>query len=371
MRYLLSFLLLLSPVLYSQSTGYNWSVFRGKSSLSGATDFELPEKPFLLWGASTNVRTKSSPVLNQDILYFGNDKGSVFAYDSRGELVWKYDTGSNTEAPPLVFGGTVFVGSADGYLRALDKNSGKLLYSYKTDNKISGSANYWEASSKSGIVFGSYDYFLHCIEPNSGKLLWKVETDNYINGTPAVFGDRVIFGGCDGILRVVDVLTGRETDTINIGVYIASSPAIYFGRAFLGDYDGELYCVDIRQRKIEWQVSATQNAGPIIAIPSAGGNYVAVGNDDKHMYCFNVNTGKQIWKFRTNGQITGSAVMTPSKVIFGSNDGNIYLLNLNDGKKLWSFNAGAPISSSPVVTRDRFYFLTEDGRLLAFGTKTK
>ena len=75
------------------------------------------------------------------------------------------------------------------------------------------------------------------------------------------------------------------------------------------------------------------------------------------------------WKFRTNGRITGSAVITPTKVIFGSLDGYIYMLNLKDGKKIWSFNAGAPVSSSPAVTKDRFYFLTEDGRLLAFGNK--
>jgi outer membrane protein assembly factor BamB len=69
----------------------------------------------------------------------------------------------------------------------------------------------------------------------------------------------------------------------------------------------------------------------------------------------------------TKGAVSGSAVMTPGRVIFGSTDGNIYLLNIADGKKIWSFNAGSPVSSSPVVTRDRFYFLTEDGRMLAFG----
>jgi eukaryotic-like serine/threonine-protein kinase len=77
----------------------------------------------------------------------------------------------------------------------------------------------------------------------------------------------------------------------------------------------------------------------------------------------------QNWRFRTNGPITGSAVISASMVLFGSTDGYIYLLNLSDGKKIWSFNAGAPVNSSPVVTRERFYFLTEDGRLLAFGIK--
>lgn len=107
----------------------------------------------------------------------------------------------------------------------------------------------------------------------------------------------------------------------------------------------------------------------MVAIPAIGRNSVIIGNEDKYLYCYDLVTGRLNWKFRTNGRITGSAVITPTKVIFGSYDGNIYMLNLQDGKKIWSFNAGAPVSSSPAVTRDRFYFLTEDGRLLAFGNK--
>ena len=106
-----------------------------------------------------------------------------------------------------------------------------------------------------------------------------------------------------------------------------------------------------------------------VAIPAMGRNSVVIGNEDKYLYCYDIITGRLNWKFRTNGRITGSAVITPSKVIFGSTDGNIYILNLSDGKKVWSFNAGGPISSSPAVMHDRFYFLTDDGRLLSFGKK--
>ena len=80
-------------------------------------------------------------------------------------------------------------------------------------------------------------------------------------------------------------------------------------------------------------------------------------------------SGKLIWKYRTNGRIIGSAVVTETKVLFTSMDGNVSILGLTDGKKLWSFNAGTPISSSPAVIKGKFYILTEDGRLLAFGDK--
>ncbi len=80
-------------------------------------------------------------------------------------------------------------------------------------------------------------------------------------------------------------------------------------------------------------------------------------------------TGNFVWKYRTNGKITGSAVIASTKVLFTGNDGNVYILGMQDGKKLWSFNTGVPVSSSPAVIKDRFYILTDDGRLLAFGNK--
>ena len=98
-------------------------------------------------------------------------------------------------------------------------------------------------------------------------------------------------------------------------------------------------------------------------------NAVVIGNEDKYLYCYNATDGKPVWKYRTNGRVVGSAVVTPSKVLFGSMDGYVYLLGLTSGKKLWSFNAGAPVSSSPAVSKGRFYILTEEGRLLAFGIK--
>ena len=170
--------------------------------------------PQLLWSISTGARTKSSPVISDGTIFFGNDKGTITAVTSDGKIKWKYETGSLIEAAPLVFGNKVIVGSNDGILRAVDKVTGKLIWSYTTDNQISGSANVWVSGSKAGIVVGSYDYYLHCVDPRTGKLIWKIETDNYVNGTPSIQDGKIVFGGCDGTIRVVDPLTGNQKDTV-------------------------------------------------------------------------------------------------------------------------------------------------------------
>ena len=112
-----------------------------------------------------------------------------------------------------------------------------------------------------------------------------------------------------------------------------------------------------------------QNPDRFLLFLLLGNGSVIIGNDDKFLYCFNAIDGKQKWKFRTNGSITGSAVMTADKVLFASTDGNVYLLRQSDGTKLWNFYAGSAISSSPAVIKDNFIILTDDGRVLSFGLK--
>src|SRR5665811_2382581 len=203
MRYLftVTLLIIIFSASEAQNAGDEWPLFRGRADLAGKVEYDLPSSPKLIWSVSTGTRTKSSPVVSEGIVYFGNDKGSLIAIGSDGKIKWKYEAGSSIDAAPMVFGKKIISGTSDGILKAVDKITGKLIWSYTTDNQIAGSANVWEIGGKSGIVVGSYDYFLHCVDPETGTSLWKIETENYINGTPAILNGKVVFGGCDGKIR--------------------------------------------------------------------------------------------------------------------------------------------------------------------------
>ena len=88
--------------------------------------------------------------------------------------------------------------------------------------------------------------------------------------------------------------------------------------ACFGDYDGNFFCLDLLTGKIVWSIPASETSGSVVAIPAISRNSVIIGNEDKYLYCYDLITGKLRWKFRTNGRIVGSAVVTPSKVIFGA-----------------------------------------------------
>ena len=72
-------------------------------------NLNFPSSPELLWSIKTGARTKSSPVISEGTVYFGNDKGSLIAVSTDGKIKWKYESGTSIDAAPMVFGKKVIL----------------------------------------------------------------------------------------------------------------------------------------------------------------------------------------------------------------------------------------------------------------------
>lgn len=59
-----------------------------------------------------------------------------------GELIWKFNAESSIEAAPIILDNTIYIGSLEGALFALDAKSGELKWKYLTDGQISGSSGW-------------------------------------------------------------------------------------------------------------------------------------------------------------------------------------------------------------------------------------
>ena len=123
-------------MLKGQNTQNEWPVFRGKGDLSGNTLQELPSSPALLWSLRSGARTKSSPVASDNMIFFGNDNGTLIAAGADGKIKWRVETGNTTEAAPYIWSDKVMIGSTDGKLIAYNKTNGKSVWTYSTDNQI-------------------------------------------------------------------------------------------------------------------------------------------------------------------------------------------------------------------------------------------
>src|SRR5258708_813245 len=88
------------------------------------------------------------------------------------KVKWKFHTAGQVIASPAVAGGTIYVGSTDGNLYAVDREAGALKWKFEAKSRIASSA----AVSDGLVYFGAYDGNFYAVDGATGQLKWKFST---------------------------------------------------------------------------------------------------------------------------------------------------------------------------------------------------
>ena len=99
-----------------------------------------------------------------------------------GTVLWAFETGDWVDSSPAIGSdGTVYVGSDDKKLYAINGKSGVKLWEFETGGGVSSSP----AIGSDGTVYvGSWDKKLYAINGKSGVKLWEFETGGGVTPPP-------------------------------------------------------------------------------------------------------------------------------------------------------------------------------------------
>ena len=75
---------------------------------------------------------------------------------------------------------------------------------------------------------------------------------------------------------------------------------------------------------------------------------------DDHLHCLDIETGKVLWRFGTDGPIRYAPVVSGDRIVFGSDDGILYCLDRSSGQEIWQ---------RPLSVRD--WRIPGNGRLIS------
>ena len=277
----------------------------------------------------------------------------VYATESAPSLTvlrWKFHTGGPVNSSPAVSAGTVYVGSSDGFLYALDQDTGSLHWKFKTESRVASSP----AVSGSLVYFLSYDSNFYAVNADSGTLKWKFKTAGEHRFSAAH-------------LHGMDPAAEVMPDPFD---FYLSSPAVSNGSVYFGSGDGNVYSLDAQTGALKWKF---HTVNVVHAAPAISDGVVFIGSWDSYFYALDAATGKEKWKFKTgedsdthNQQgIQSSAAVGDGIVYFGCRDSNFYAVDAGNGKLRWSFsNKGSWVIGSPAVQTGVVYFATSDSGLL-------
>ena len=151
------------------------------------------------------------------------------------ELKWIYQVQSleKFEATPIVADGVMYTVSAPNDVIALDAATGRVFWTYSyTPSTLArlccGRVNRGVAIAGNTIFMGTIDGHLIALDAKSGGLVWNIavggaraETGYGFTMAPLVIKDKVILGsvggefGVRGFLVAIDAKTGKETWRFN------------------------------------------------------------------------------------------------------------------------------------------------------------
>ncbi len=118
------------------------------------------------------------------------------------ELQWAfaYPNAIQARSQPTVAGGTVFVGSQNGTVYALDAKTGCLRWTYRASAEVRtpvvlSSWDIDDADAQPRAYFGDILARAYALDARTGELLWRTKVDDHpnatITGAPALVDDRL------------------------------------------------------------------------------------------------------------------------------------------------------------------------------------
>ncbi len=150
---------------------------------------------------------------------------------------------------------------------------------------------------------------------------------------------------------------------LRLGLGLASAD----NRLFAAGRDGDVVAFDLKSGKQIWR-SKTDLA--LTGGTGSGSGVVVVGSADGVVVALAADNGAQRWRANVKGEILSSPAVSERDVIVRTVDGKLHALSIENGSEVWTSDQQIPRLtlrgvSTPVVARDMALAGFDNGRVLA------
>lgn len=249
-------------------------------------------------------------------IYFGNSLGYAKAIDKKsGKLLWSIPTGASLFARPVVAGKYVVIPSAAKELLWVNPKTGEIIQRNASDGAYVADGVYKD----NALYIGGYNKFEKW-DAKTRKLIWRYEAlNNYCQAAPVVDGNDVIFGAWDTYLYCLDAKTG--------------------------------------QLKWKWNNGKSRNQlGPGNVVPVVTRERIYIVAPDRYMTAIDRKIGKTIWrnnehKYRESLGCSEDGTRVYAKTM----DGELVVVDASTGefKKLWVVDLKLGYEHAPCIVAEK------------------
>lgn len=325
-----------------------------------------------------DVIPKSAPVCDNDTLYLGSDEGSLFALNKKtGDKIWEFKTLYTAQqkgiySSPMLYEGSIYFGAYDGNVYCLNKETGKRIWVFLDADYVGSSPC---VAEDLGLVFIGLEFGLFnkkggvvALDAKTGKAIWIDKgISDFVHASPEYNKKHnlVVCGANNGYFYAFDATTGErkwefETEgEIKYGATFDDSRNL----VFVGSFDGGLYAINVKDGTLYHRFGA--QAG-FFSKPIIYKQFVIIGSLDRAIYAYNVEKKEIAWKYETLGRVFSSPVIHENLLYIGSNDGCEYVFDAMTGEKYAQIQLTERIVNKVCVDKTSVFIPTHAGEVYRY-----
>jgi outer membrane protein assembly factor BamB len=268
---------------------------------------------------------------------------------------------------PVVGGGTVYAGSTDGALYAIDAVDGAELWRLRA-------GAFSSATLQDGRLYvGGED--LLAVDPADGSILWRVENSQHVVGPPRVV-DGTVYAVTStppgGAVYAVDADDGSRSWIDREREGVVRPPAVVDGTVYVSGSD--VVALSAADGHTRW----TYESGMTPTAPAVADGTLYVGGADESkdeggVTALDPSDGSVRWQQPTPGPVFASPVPTDGAVYAAggvSTDGTLTAgflaaLAADDGSPSGRVGRGSPITYPPTVADGTVYAVDGENHVVA------
>lgn len=253
----------------------------------------------------------------------------------RSEVIWKFKVNSEIISSPIIENDILYFGANDNNFYAIDSKNSEIKWKYKTNGAITGKASIFENK----VCFLSKDGFIYLLNIDNGSLIWKFQTRgekdqdywDYYLSQPIVVENVLCFGSGDSYIYGLDKKTGEKLWEVKTNGIVHSTPAVINNNIYLGSYDGNFYSINTLNGKVNWKFKTVGNIsfkeGAIQGSAEVVDSVLVFGSRDYNVYAVNSVTGTGMWNQTIGSWVVAKPILFKKRVYFGNSD-NTFLWSM-------------------------------------------
>lgn len=361
---------------------------------------ELPRGPGPTWQVKLGSAVYAPATVRDSMVYVGTSGGMFYALHLRtGQFLWAFSVGRGVHGGALATDSAVYFAADDGRLYRLDRLTGQEIWRYELgDAQVprvlmhqvvpnSGDSD-WDLVGPTPVLVdstlfvGSGDGSMHAVNLLTGARLWRSEHRGKIRGTAVIIDDRLFFGTFAGGVVALDRRTGEKLWEKGASGPVVTSVGAVGDRIIVGSRYGVLQALDAATGAFAWRVQLWGSSAEAEPLAADGSLFYMGASDLRRMSLMDAKDGRVLWRTDVYGWAWARPALA-GQVLFVSTVGAspyqmrhlgaLTALDRESGRILWRWAVPEPAGTwgygfraPPVVAGDRVIVGGLDGSLYAF-----